>query len=334
MKKTKVNVIILILVTLLVLYFTLKDDFSGVLSLTFHINIFWIIIAFILIFLSWFFLSITLHTIANNHEKKLSIKEALESTLITNFFNAITPFSSGGQPFQVLNLRNYGYSLTSASNIIIQNSTLYQIVLVLFGFIAFIINYIFGYFPSDNILKKLIILGFTINLLVIVLLLFVSFGKKINHTIIEFFINFLHKIKIIKNRDEKIKKFNSYIERFYEGNNHFLKNKKVFWKSLVFIILSFICMYLVPLFVAYSLNSHNINILETITSSAYVALIGSFVPIPGGSGGIEFGFAHFFGFFIQGVTLMAVLLLWRIITYYFGMLIGGLLFIFKKERRN
>ena len=68
-----------------------------------------------------------------------------------------------------------------------------------------------------------------------------------------------------------------------------------------------------------------------ITSSAYVLLVGSFVPIPGASGGIEYSFVRFFGNFMPTVLLNALLIVWRFITYYFGMILGGFLFSTEKE---
>jgi hypothetical protein len=59
---------------------------------------------------------------------------------------------------------------------------------------------------------------------------------------------------------------------------------------------------------------------------SYVSIIGSFVPIPGGSGGIEYSFLQFFGGFVTGAVLSATVILWRSITYYFAMILGGLLF--------
>ena len=69
-----------------------------------------------------------------------------------------------------------------------------------------------------------------------------------------------------------------------------------------------------------------LNVMNTLTSSAYVLLIGAFVPIPGASGGIEYGFVKFFGNFLSNSMTNAVLLVWRFITYYFGMIIGMIAF--------
>ena len=71
----------------------------------------------------------------------------------------------------------------------------------------------------------------------------------------------------------------------------------------------------------------SLNPITAITSSAYVLLVGSFVPIPGASGGIEYSFGNF----MPTVLLNALLIVWRFITYYFGMILGGFLFSTEKE---
>ena len=56
--------------------------------------------------------------------------------------------------------------------------------------------------------------------------------------------------------------------------------------------------------------------------------MGSFIPIPGASGGIEYGFSQFFQPFITGSQMAVVLLIWRFITYYLGMIVGAICFNF------
>ena len=53
-------------------------------------------------------------------------------------------------------------------------------------------------------------------------------------------------------------------------------------------------------------------------------LVGSFVPIPGGAGGLEYGFNNFYGNFIGGSSLGVIMILWRVVTYYFGLIIGAI----------
>ena len=69
-----------------------------------------------------------------------------------------------------------------------------------------------------------------------------------------------------------------------------------------------------------------------IVTSAYIMVIGSFVPIPGGTGGLEFGFVQFYGHFVTGSTLSAMMLVWRFITYYFGMIVGAITLLKKVKK--
>ena len=71
----------------------------------------------------------------------------------------------------------------------------------------------------------------------------------------------------------------------------------------------------------------------SIVSCAYIMIIGSFVPIPGATGGIEFGFVQFFGNFITGSKLSAMMLVWRFITYYFSLILGAIALNIKKVRK-
>ena len=70
----------------------------------------------------------------------------------------------------------------------------------------------------------------------------------------------------------------------------------------------------------------SLNIENTLTASAYVLLMGAFVPIPGASGGIEYGFLSFYSNFLTKSKVSVVLLIWRFITYYMPMIIGAIVF--------
>ena len=69
-----------------------------------------------------------------------------------------------------------------------------------------------------------------------------------------------------------------------------------------------------------------------IVTSAYIMIIGSFVPIPGGTGGLEYGFVQFYGNFVSGSVLSAMMLVWRFITYYFGIIVGSIALYIKRVK--
>ena len=110
------------------------------------------------------------------------------------------------------------------------------------------------------------------------------------------------------------------------------KDKFSFFIMILLEFFALISLYLVPFALFCGIGIYSINSLTCILIMAYVMLIGSFVPIPGGTGGLEYGFITFFGMVIKGSSLNAIMLLWRFITYYFGMILGAIILNFKKEK--
>ena len=92
-------------------------------------------------------------------------------------------------------------------------------------------------------------------------------------------------------------------------------------------------MYSMPYVLAKGLNI-NITLTNAIVASAYVMIIGSFIPIPGGTGGVEYGFIFFYNYLIKGSIVNALMLIWRFISYYLGMIFGGIaLSLYRKKAR-
>ena len=251
--------------------------------------------------------------------------------ITTQFFHAITPFAAGGQPWQIYKLKKDGLSLGQATNIVIQDFIVYQIALILLGSIAIITNSIIHIFPSDSLLKKLVTIGFIINTLVIIILFLVAFSKKWNKKLIDGSINILSKIKIIKDKEKYLQKSEKFIHNFHQSALVLFKDKLNMARIISLNFIALIGQYLIPFTLLMGLGIY-VNPFITIVTSAYVMLIGSMVPIPGGTGGLEFSFLSFFKNFVKEPKLTSVMIAWRIITYYFGILVGAIALNKKEEK--
>lgn len=330
MKNIKKNAFLLLIVLAVILYFILKDDFVNVINTLMQADLRWIFFAILFIFVYWILRAMCLFMIAKEYSKKLKFGRIFQLTLITQFFNGITPFSSGGQPMEVYYLSKNGIKPAKGTNIILQNFILYQMALIVHGIIAISLNYYFHFFKEVAVLKELTLIGFIINTLVGVGLLFISFSTRFNHKVIDLIIKLCYKLKIIKDRDKAIERWSNRLEEFHESAALLSDKKILFIKGFIYNFLALGVFYVIPLFVIYGMGSFDINVIETISASAYVLIIGAFVPIPGGSGGIEYGFMQFFGNFIKGSVLSASLLVWRFITYYLGIILGAIAINFFK----
>lgn len=323
--KSKLNIFLLIFITLVVLYCSLKDHYEVIIKQILNLNPYWFTASIFLVIFCWILRTIVMKDLVSDFHPRYTFKKALKIILSTQFFNAVTPFASGGQPFQIYTLNKQGLKISEASNVTIQYSIIYQIALVLLGLIAISINYFCHFFPEITFLKTLTLIGFVINFFVIVGLFILTFAKRINHFLLSIAIKVLDKFKVIKDKEKVIHDWNEHLNEFHNGAKILLQDKKKFCINIFYHFLSLICLYLVPLFLVYSLGKfNNFDAVISITTCAYVMLIGSFVPIPGGTGGLEYSFVQFFKNFITGATLSSVLLLWRFLTYYFGMIIGAI----------
>lgn len=331
--KKVANIIVLALVTCLVLYFSLKDNFNTIINEIINVNIFWLVISFLLAISFWFFKAIATTRIANIFKKDYSIKQGMRLVLETNFFHAITPFAVGGQPYEIYSLKKSKLKITEATNVSIVNFIVYQIALVLLGIIAIVYNHHFVLLKENDLLKNLVVIGFLVNFIVIVALFLLTCTKKINKILMKFIIKVLNKIHLVKNKDEKIKQFNDYLNEFHQGAKILLHDKKLFIKLIFVHFIGLISSYLIPLTLAYAMGLSSYTGIEAIVLSSYVMLIGAFVPIPGGTGGLEYGFMTFYGSFIKGSKLNAIMLLWRFITYYFAMILGAILLGIRKKEK-
>jgi len=314
-----------------VLYFSLKDDFHNIVDQIMNINVWLLFLAFIMVIIYWFLRSKAVSVFTKKFSPKTTYWSSLQMMLRTQFFNAVTPFATGGQPYQVYHLIKDGISATTSTSVIIQNFIVYQIAMILLGCIAVVLNQIFGVFARSSILRQLVTLGFIINTAVIVVLFIVAFSTKMNKKLVRLGITILTKLKLVKDKEKKLKEWDEYINNFHESAEILLENKWHFILTILYNLIALCCLYSIPYILLCATGDFTSFDLPTaIMTSAYVMLIGSFVPIPGGSGGLEYGFVSFYGTFITGSTLMAIMLLWRFVTYYFGMIVGAIALNMKK----
>ena len=331
MKNLKKNTIILLLITIIVLYFVLKDDMNNIITTLGTMNYFFVVIA-ILFFFFYIVLRAYVNYLVVDEKEKYTFLEAIKHNIIVLFFNGITPFSTGGQPMEIYMLTEHDIKLSKATNVTIQNFIFYQVALVLYGLLAVSYNAIFHIFPKVPFLRHLVLVGFLINTLVIVILAIITFSDKLTKKMIHLVLKIAKKLGILKKHKDLREKLDIKVDEFQTSSRKLLKDKKLFFKGVFLNFLALTCFYIIPLFLVLGLHSNSINMMDSITSSAYTLIVGSFVPIPGASGGIEYSFTQFFGNFISSDMINTVLLIWRFITYYLGMILGAILFNFHNKK--
>lgn len=332
MKNLKGKSFLVLLLTILMLFYILRNDFFDVLNIIKTANLLWIIMAIVIYYFGIFVETIPLKLIINQYNKNYSLLEAFKLNIITKFFNGITPLASGGQPFQAYKLHTKKIKLSDATSIVIGNYLIYQIALILLSIICYIINLVFKIVSFNPILTLLFWTGFIFNLVIFLFTYIIGSSKIISKGTSSIIASILVKLKISKD----VKKVTGNLEKTWDdiyNSFKFLKNNKlIIIKSFILQFTGICITFTATLFIFNALNlSDNINLLECIITSAFVFISGSFIPIPGGTGGIEYVFFNFFGYFIVGASLKSILLIWRFVTFVIPVLFGGIVFNLQKN---
>lgn len=332
MKNFKKNTIILLIISTLFVFFLVKDNFIETVRLIRGANMWWILLSFFVFFIYVYLEALLMYLIVIEYKKDYKFEKIFKLLVMTKFFNGITPFSSGGQPIQLYELKKDGIDTSKGTIIIVQSFLIFQFTILFLGVIAVILNSIFHLFDFTPVMFYMTILGFILNIIAFLSIFTISVNEKVNKVIHNFVIKIVEKFNF-KRKEKRKKKIDKYFLEYYEGFQFLWQNKILMLKVLILEALALISLFIIPIFIFKALNiKYTIDLFTTIIISIYIFIVGSYVPIPGGTGGIEYAFLTFFKRYLPAASLTPSLIIWRFVTYYAPVLIGGIVFNFFKKR--
>lgn len=326
LKNPLFNVGLLLLIGAIVLYFSLKDDFEGIISSLRAANLQWGYFSFALILLYYYIAGYLLKIYSNLFNPNFSTTQGFIIALIGAFGSGITPSASGGQIFQIASFKKYGVKSSQSASIVWLDFIIYQTTMIVFVAILFVLKFS-DYFVKGGPIFYVVLAGFGVNVVIMVILFLLYKSNKFHYWIVHRVITFLHKLKVIKNPDKTISNIDGQIKHFHESSKHIENNRKLLINAVILNVFRLIIYYSLPYFIMLTLNieieAH--HILDIICLTSFVSMVNAFIPIPGASGGTELTFVSVFAPLVTS-GIISVMLVWRFITFYFIVVLGGLIF--------
>ena len=330
-KKYFFNIALILIIGGVSIYLSIGKQFDQVIHAFEEARISWIAVMGIVMFSYYLFDALSLWYFGLAYKKDYSFKQSFINAISGTFFNGITPFASGGQFAQVYIFNKQGIPPTNSASILLMCFICYQSVLVLYTGIVLLFKY--QYFVEDQpAVFSLAILGFLINFVVILGLFGGAKSKKLQNFLTHNVLRFLSKIHIVKDYESTCVKIEQYLADFREQLNFLQRNKPVLVKSCLCNFMKLTIIYSMPFFAAKALNlnvSWN-QFFDFLGLCSFIYLNNAFLPIPGASGGSEGVYVLLFSF-LGTVGTSSSLFLWRFMSYYMGLIIGGLVFSMNKE---
>lgn len=329
--------IISILIIVMIVIFSQRDikDIAAVLSTA---KWEWMVVAGMLLVLYMCLMPISLGviTVSEIGSKTVSLFDIFTIGQTEFFFNNITPFSTGGQPLQVYEFKAMGVEMSKSTSILIMNFLIYQIVLNIYGVLAFILFFSRLSATVGNI-NILIIVGFSVNMLMLIFVILVATTKTTKRVLTWFMLK-LSKIKFLnKVLTQRLESFDIYVQNTQIAFKQSIKKWKVLFLSGLIKFIGLGAFYSIPFFcfktLGVAIDISDFLYIIGVTSFALAMVI--WIPTPGSSGGAEFAFTTLFlPIFVTVESAMAGMLIWRFLTYYVVMFVGFVFYLAFEKRRK
>lgn len=284
----------------------------------------WILAALGLMVVYWVFESLGLHLAVSRFVPTQNPGDTFCATMIGQFFNCITPFSSGGQPMQAWYLVKKGVSLSFASCSLLIKFIVYQFVLTIYSALTLLLCFK-SFAGRISSIGWLIFVGFGVNLLVITGLLCLGFLRRPTEKVLYGSVSLLQKVKLISEQaaskaKERIQK---ELMEFYEGFAQIRQDIGGILAMSALTAIQLTAFFLIPLCIFYAFGLGKADVLLMICAGAFVLNFTSFIPLPGAAAGAEIGFHTIFSIFFPTHILSVAILFWRLLTFYLPICVGG-----------
>ena len=147
-----------------------------------------------------------------------------------------------------------------------------------------------------------------------------AFIPKTAQKILRGIILLLYKLKIVKNKEAVMYKFDNYVNDYSKSLKIIGGHKKTLITSFVLAMICQLLNFSVVYFIVLA-SGESLPWFYVIALMAYTSAASAFIPTPGGSGAME-GFFYLIVSVLVGGFRFWGMLLWRILTFYLPTFIG------------
>ncbi len=327
------NVLLVVGLTILVLWLSLRNDGAEILSIIRHAN--WLmlgVIAACMVLERW------IHGWGLAKECRLSMPHYTDGQGFINaytagLFNNITPSASGGQFAQVYIFRRQGVPTSDAIGVLWLDFIIYQTTMSLFVLLLLILRFPYFYAKYSQFFI-IVIFGFMINSAVIFMLWALATHPKFYRWLTTSGLNIGCKLHLIKNKEKTKAIIDGQLERFDQEIDILRAHRKTILLIALSDLLRLVIYYSVAYLAAIALHVKVTAgmYIDCVALSSFVAMVNAFLPLPGSSGGTEATFILMFSTLFGRIQATSIMLVWRILTYYFQTIVGAGVYIYAKTR--
>lgn len=323
--KLNVGIVIFSAVFILLTVFFV-DGPEKILQTVENLDVRYLVMALLTVTLSWFLEACALQKLVHVRSHSIRLGEAFRATTTGILFNQLTPLSSGGQPMEIYVLSQMGIPVGLGMSAAMMLTLIYHLYIFLFGAVTIATFYAFQGATLARV-APFLWAGYILNLCTTGIFIAIIVSEKKTLALLKKLVHWGKKIRIIRDEEKAFTKVSNEMQSFNDAFR-FLRQEGLGRVIIagIYYFLALTALYIVPYWVFRSFGMRypvHLVIMGTIA----VAFVTSYIPLPGASLGAEGGFYFIFSYFFpetQGLGLIVVF--WRLVTFYYPIVFGNILF--------
>ena len=336
MKKKKSNIVNFIICGLtLVLVFVYLFAFhegEALKDALLRFRIEYLLLALTLMVLYWVLEAVTIQLLIRKVWPHMPFRRTMITTMIGQYFNCITPLSSGGQPVQAYYMARYGMPPSASMTILLARLIVYEFTLTAYSIVVLVLK--LPYFLEGKLaLVIMALIGFALNAIGLVLFFLLGFWHTGTTKLAHFGIRLLARLHIVKDRAKTVSRVDKQMEGAYRNMHFVLKLPGTVLLIILITVVQLTLFYGISYVIylgfypEFLTNGQGTDFFTVLSCQSLVAMVSAMIPLPGAAGASETAYAMYFnGVYPQTAEGQAAvglsMILWRFLTFYLAIIIG------------
>lgn len=321
MKKRFWNWVLIVLsLCVLFLYIYRKEGTERISSVVASLSYQWLLVALFLRVAVLICESGILMLIRARYQENPTWGSSFASVTTGIMIGYITPLAAGNLPVQIAILSRSGMRGGDCASVIVSRSILYQFSYATILIFSIVYQNVLG-LELNPLLWTIIYTGFFLTLLLAAGYAVIPHAYRPLGSLARAVIGFLGRLRIVRDPEDTSRKIIRELKKMAENSRI---TRLGFWLSVkvyVLGIVQILCYNTITVCVFLSFSLSGASWTDLVTLQGLTSLVQAVVPSPGGMGAAEAGFT-FIMEPVMGETVSFAMLAWRLITYYFPIVLG------------
>ncbi len=323
-RKYAMSIAFLIFLIVFTFYMIFRDvDFLSVLPQVIEANPIYVLAGFACMFGYICCEAFNIYHLTNTLGEKTGFASCLKYAFVGFYFSSITPSSSGGQPAQIYYMKKDKVNIGASSvGFVIMLAALQVVTLIVGGIMLFWKgNFVFSNMEGGSWILFVYGMAFYVGL--ILLLATAVYSPRLLEKAIVGCVNFLFKIKVIKNKDSATEKIHAVLKNYTDCAVYVKKNPLVLLKTMGVSLCQILFQFSVPFFVYMAFDQGGFGYFDILALQTILTICVSSLPLPGAVGASEASFITMFTVIFGAELVLPAMILNRAISFYIFLIVSA-----------